>query len=258
MKTKILSLVLAVIMVISSLSLVSCKKEKTPYETVTEAIANTLALDTMRLSIDENVKQKVDGVSKTQKTGIAAVFKGFNSDSPEYSTDLEIESSGVTVEMGLYFKDGYFYLDALGNKTRVKEGSDTDSYNIHDLVKTILRQIPVDQFEEKTLDEGKIEFELTPEVFEANFEEFIDRSIAAIEAVGKITSKTFRDCKVGIEIKDGYVENYSISYKLNLKVKIGSESYSVDVNVTDDLKIIDPGKEAKVIVPSDIDDYDGL
>jgi len=142
MKTKILSLVLAAIMVISSLSLVSCKKEKTPYETVTEAIENTLALDTVKVVLDENSKQKVDGSTQTQKTNITSVFKGFNTEAPEYSTDLSVKTSGVTVEMGLYYKDGYFYLDALGSKTKVKEGKETDSYNVYDLVKSFFRMIP--------------------------------------------------------------------------------------------------------------------
>lgn len=257
MKTKILSLVLAAIMVISSLSLVSCKKEKTPYETVAEAIENTLALDTVKVVLDENSKQKVDGSTQTQKTNITSVFKGFNTEAPEYSTDLSIKTSGVTVEMGLYYKDGYFYLDALGSKTKVKEGNETDSYNVYDLVKSVFRTIPEEQFGEKTLEEGKIEFELTPEVFEANFKEYIDRSVASVEAIGKINTKTFDNCKVEIEVKDGYVVSYSVSYDLKLKVKIQTQIFNIEVQVTDDLKIVDPGKEVTVSVPSDLDEYDG-
>ncbi len=258
MKTKILSLVLAVIMVISSLSLVSCKKEKTPYEAVTEAIENTLALDMVKVVLDENAKQKVDGSTQTQKTNITSVFKGFNTETPEYSTDLSIKTSGVTVDMGLYYKDGYFYLDALGSKTKVKEGKETDSYNVYDLVKSFFRMIPEEQFGEKTLEEGKIEFELTPEVFEANFKEYIDRSVASVEAIGKINSKTFDNCKVGIEVKDGYVVSYSVSYDLKLKVKVQTQTFDIEVQVTDDLKIVDPGKEVNVNVPSDLDEYDGF
>ncbi len=256
MKTKILSLVLAVVMAVSALSLVSCQEKKTTYEIVSEAISNTLALDMVNITIDEKVKQTVEGESQTQNSEMAILMKGFNTDNPEYSTDFKISSSGVTIDMGIYFKDNYFYVDAMGSKGKTEKGIETESYDIHQIVKKILCQIPEDQFADKTLEEGKIEFIIPADVFEKTFEGFTKLSTAAIENAATVKSKTFENCKVVIEVKDGYVSSYSISYELDLVAKVQGQEYTFAIEATDNLKVNEPGKEVSVKVPSNLGEYE--
>lgn len=68
----------------------------------------------MTSSVDMTIKQGEDSLSVV--TDMDMKIKGMNTDSMEYYAEGTSTTLGQTVDMTMYYKDGYYYIDSAGQK----------------------------------------------------------------------------------------------------------------------------------------------
>lgn len=228
---KFLAVLLVLCLSLSVLTLVSCEKEKTTAEKVSEAIEAVQAYDAYAATYDMNMKMDMMGMSLDVPMTMDLKIRDAHSESPVASIDMTMEMFGVELEMPMYMEGDWVYSSVMGMnyKTRVEDSEESAYANA---VEDMVKDLPEELFEglEMTLNEDgseTVELSIPQDQFNELFEATLD-SVSDTAGEG-YSDVSVSDTKVSITIKDGLVSVYDISYKMSMKTEGLSEGELIDV-----------------------------
>ncbi|MBQ7319736.1 MAG: hypothetical protein IJW97_06150 [Clostridia bacterium] len=261
MKTKLLSLTLVLMLLLSAVSLWGCEKELTePYDLMEAAAAKTEALESIHAEMTTDIKMKITGISTETSTKMDVKAANLHGDNPVASIDMEMSMLGMTVEMQVYTDKDYAYID-MGELGRYKSpvGEATEDYDAMGDMADMLKVIPeelLEGIEAVENDQGikTISLALTAEQFRALFADLVDEmvlSLAGEEDDGTF-DLTLSDCYVEATIApNGYFDSYRLKYGMDLTVAGMKSTAQVDTYI----KYISPGESVTVTPPEGYESF---
>ena len=259
---KLLSVLLALCLVASVLALVSCKKEKTTAEKLTEAVQATQAYDAYAALYDMKISMDMDGVSMDIPMTMDMKIKGATTDSPIASMNVKMEMLGMELEMPMYMEGEWIYASVMGMNYKMRADENETEAAYAESVSDMLQILPEDVLEgvEMTLGEDGSETVSVPLSDEKFMELFGDvASSAANSASGADSDVSLADATVSITVKDGLVSVYGISFTMNMQMDIGEgQPTDVAAGVTATVTFTEFGDTVVITPPEGYENYQEL
>jgi len=257
---KIMSFTLVLLLVVSCAVLPSCKK-KTPYELVSEAIANTTTYSSYEVTMTMDMEMSVMGMKVETDMVQDMAASGLDGDSPVIKATQKANAVGQSTEVGIYFKEGVYYISVLGQKVKVDQDAIAESeladYNLADDAddfSDIIVALPETVFKEDTVivenSDGtkSVELTLTADEFKEIYSEFVK----AISEVSDVSTVKTSDAKIKVTVDGDKVCAIDMKVDLNMTVEGMETSIKLDVAVKN------INGDVKIDAPADLDSYTNL
>ncbi|MBQ9747857.1 MAG: hypothetical protein IJV98_03650 [Clostridia bacterium] len=232
MKKKILSLVLAVLMLVSVTVLTSCEKE-TAYSLVSGALEKMETLDSFDATIDMKMKTEMElmGEKVQQDIPMSMAIKasGIQADALKMTFDVDMEVEGEEVSTKVYQEGEWVYMEMFGMGIKMKQGDLTAEYDgmaqIKDMTKPIPEEVLADVEIVKNDDGTKTVTAAIPDdQMQATFPEFADQMVGTMAEGVEIDNLSLTNGEVSITVdKNGYIAVYEISFSMSLDMDFGAE-----------------------------------
>lgn len=255
---KIITLMLVLIMSLSCFAFASCQTLDT-VKVINGAIENTAKLNDFDIRVDMAIDMATSGMTINIPMEMAVKVKDANKENPISWAKISMEVLGEKMETETYMDDKYAYVlsDGEGYKMPVNS-TDDDEYDYSDELEDTIKKLPVDLIKDIELTKGedgsyKITVNIPKEVFEELYEELID-SISEASLGETIDDLAITDCVVSVTVKDDYVTNYDLSFKMGLSI----QGISATANVSANFEIVDPGQSVTITPPKDYQNFENL
>ncbi|MGN1081525.1 MAG: DUF6612 family protein [Acutalibacteraceae bacterium] len=254
MKKKLLSVVLAALMVVVALSFAGCDME-TAYSLITDAIAKTENLDSVEAKLTMNINMSMTGMTLEVPVTMNVKASGLQGDSPVALTDMTTSMLGQDITMEIYQEGEYFYITSDGETYKMKtdeETADMDALADMDsimqgLSEDILKDVEIVKNENNT---KTISVTLSDETFTEIYKDLIGAVNESVANGSEISNLNITNAKVEITVNaDGYVAEYRIAFDMSMTVGIGEEAVDVTAKADTALEYNEPGKDVTVTAP---------
>ncbi len=177
-------------------------------------------------------------------TSMDTKVSGMNTDSLTYYAKTTMDMSGESVEMTMYYTDGYCYLSQLGQNIKYAYDMDGIVSQIQQNVDT--STLSVDSMEKMTAkkegDSYVIDFVADPE----SMNDYVKQALSSLEGVTDGVNMNIEKVDGSYTVnKDGY---YTLA-KVNMTLSMEAEGETVDMNLTVDSTVNNPGEEVSITLP---------
>ena len=268
---KILSIVLALMLLVSACMLTSCE-EMTAYELIHSAIAKMETLDSFEADVvmKMDTRIKMQGATTTVEVPMTMNVKasGLKGETPLTSGSVAVTTMGVETKGNVYSdsKDVYVATEVMGQSVKLKMSADSAEAGDYDLTGTtdsFLVDIPEDALQNVAIVESEngtktVEVALDPAVFAANYPELIEQ-VNNNNGVGEVANVSFSDVKVKVVVSsDGYIAGYYLTFNMAMDVTTAGITTATTTAVTASVEYKNPGTPVTVDVPTDLDSYVGF
>lgn len=243
---KVLSVLLTAVLAMSLTACGGSKDAKTIYDDATKKTSELTSMDVksvvnMQMTQEENTTD----ISMDMDMKIADI----NTDSMKYLAQGTTSVLGQTVDISMYYEDGYYYMDSMGQK--IKYAMDLDaimeqvkqSTEGGNLQSSYLKDLSV-----KT--EGDTEvltYTVDAEKMDDYVQELMGQMGTDIEGVTYLIKEASGEATVN---KDGYFENSKV--KLTMDMSMQGESITIVMDT--DSTYNNPGQAVEVTAP-DLEGY---
>ena len=198
-----------------------------------------------------------DSSSQTISMNYDAKISDSGEDNMKMSMEGALSASGVSIDMNIYYSDGYYYLNMMNQKMK-------QQMNVSDVQKRISSatsqsQLPVDNYKNIVVsqdDDGNtvLDYELN----EDGLNEYIQMAADQISSASGSTASS--DDLDGIRISSfsgtRTLDKDDNTLKDSAEFVMVSSSYEGEtVTVTMDVTYNNPGKSVTVTLPDDLNDY---
>ncbi len=234
--------------------------QKTPQETLEQALEKTNQLSDSHLIADVNMTLSAQGITMPISINLDSSIKDTKSKNVQSKTDLKMFMLGMEVSGTVYTRDGYAYSNFLGEKSKTpltnseKESKDY-TYFDSDLLNSlpsnqILNNFPSDKLNDLTMKKGGNGTQvLTATLDHSVLEDYFSNSLD--DLMGDNADIKMDEVDVTATIsKNGYLESIVFSSDIALDSSDTSNS-----NMKVELKVINPGKSVSIDFPEDLDSY---
>ena len=245
---KLLSLSLVLLIIASCALLPSCKK-KTPYELVSEAIANTTTYSSYDAEMVMDMEIEMMGMKVDSKVVQKMVGSAIDTDSPVFRTSMSTTAMGNTETVDVYLKDKTYYVSADGVSFKLAADKvadslysdiiiDESSRNLNDVVVTL----PETLFKEETVivenSDGtqSVELSLTAEEFKEVYSTFL-KGVAEAEDISDVKASA---AKVKVTVDKDKVCAVALKVDLEMTIEGLSAKIAVDANFKNINKEVTP------------------
>ena len=151
---KVTSIILAMILLVSAVSMVSCKKSTA--EVYVETMAKFALLDALETEMTIEMTMKVPGMDEEMKIEMDILSKTdkLKTDSPVSYAQVSTEMIGQSVKATSYIEGDYIYINTMGQKMKVSlenaedigySSFDSDNYSI-DIPEDMLYYYEIDGY----------------------------------------------------------------------------------------------------------------
>ncbi len=276
---KIISVILAVIMLAGTVALVSCAKKVEPKEAmkvIFDAAKETLKLSSMKCRIKGSVKMdgKIDGEKNKidMKVDGEVTLEKLKSDNPKGQAEVKLTTKGsgqvmenmedragfTSGEAKVYLKDGVVYLDVDAGKYDGKYKIDVSRY-MGDILRglSMVKNVDSDAIDDIPDDYDDIISDIVKKstiskfgskktvVFTFDLQDLAENTGGGdVDVDGNMT--------LTVVVKKGYLGSIRLQAK-NVKIEADDETVKGSVDLT--LDFVGPGREFSADSPSDIGDY---
>lgn len=201
-----------------------------------------------------------DSESQTLTMDYDAKISDSGSDSMAMAMTGTMSSSGTSIDMNLYYSDGYYYLDILGQK--IKQKMDLSKLQEELEVTTNQTQLPVENYKDIVVsqdDDGNtvLDYKLN----EDGLNEYIKQIAEQMGALGGDSSITSDDLDDSVKISSFSgqrtlnKEDYTTKESIKFVMKNRQDEDNGNITISMDITYHDPGKKVTVTLPEDISNY---
>ena len=248
---KILLTLLALILVASFASCGALKTEKV----INDAIENTSKLTEFEAKMDMVIDMSMTGMTMNVPMNISMKVKDADKENPIVWANMSTSVLGEAVEMESYMDKDYVYLVSDGEGCKMSIDETDDEYDYTDDVNDILQKLPVDLIKDTELIKENGTFKITVNIPDGTFKEIFDDLIDSMSeaSLGEfIGDFDISDCVVTVTVKDDYVTNYDISYKMSMT----ANGVKIDSSVTAKVEYVNPGQSVTITPPDGYENFE--
>ncbi len=198
-----------------------------------------------------------DSSSQTISMNYDAKISDSGEDNMKMAMEGALSASGVSIDMNIYYSDGYYYLNMMNQK--MKQQMDVSNLQKQISSTTSQSQLPVDNYKNIVVsqdDDGNtvLDYELN----EDGLNEYIQMAADQISSASGSTASS--DDLDGIRISSfsgtRTLDKDDNTLKDSAEFVMVSSSYEGEtVTVTMDVTYNNPGKSVTVTLPDDLNDY---
>ena len=243
---KFLALTLAGAMVLTFAACGQTKK-KTAEEVYAEAVAKNAALTSTQANMTMDLDMDMGGMSLGMKMDMVMKMKKAD-DKFEMAMTGGTTVMGQSIDMAVYYKDGYNYTNAMG--TKVKQAMDLEAI-AKQAESMTMDSAPVENL---TMTEADGVTTLTYTISQDKMKEYFDQamSTAGENAIPEGTEMNFESMNGTATVnKDGYITAETVDMVFAMMM----EGQEVKATVKVDLTYVDPGQDFEIEFPEDLDTY---
>ena len=245
---KFLALTLAGAMV---LTFAACgQTKKTAEEVYAEAVAKNAALTSTQANMTMDLDMDMGGMSLGMKMDMVMKMKKAD-DKFEMAMTGGTTVMGQSIDMAVYYTDGYNYTNAMG--TKVKQAMDLEAI-AKQAESMTMDSAPVEYLENLTMTEADGVTTLTYTISQDKMKEYFDQamSTAGENAIPEGTEMNFESMNGTATVnKDGYITAETVDMVFTMVM----EGQEVKTTVKVDLTYVDPGQDFEIEFPEDLDTY---
>ncbi|MBR7132313.1 MAG: hypothetical protein IKD04_02150 [Clostridia bacterium] len=265
---KITALALALLIILSALTLTACggnksggeasnntNKEASVYETVAKAIENTLNAKSYDADIDTLLKTDLMGSKSENSADVNIKAAALDTDKPKALAIGKRIMEGYTSDLNEYFDGEWRYF---GNaeqgtyKTQCTFAEYAKEVGNPQSIVTALPEALFGNAQSKKNDDGSLTVTLTAD--EATVESLYKDVVTAIvyNVCGEdLTQVTTKNGTIVVTVADGYVKEYKVSFVSEITAGSDKVTYDSANSVT----FISCGKDITVTAPANLDNY---
>lgn len=246
---KFLALTLAGAMVLTFAACGQTKK-KTAEEVYAEAVAKNAALASTQANMTMDLDMDMGGMSLGMKMDMVMKMKKAD-DKFEMAMTGGTTVMGQSIDMAVYYKDGYNYTNAMGAK--VKQAMDLEAI-AKQAESMTMESAPVEYLENLTMTEADGVTTLTYTISQDKMKEYFDQAMSSTSenAIPEGTEMNFESMNgTAIVSKDGYITAETVDMVFTMVI----EGQEVKTTAKVELTYVDPGQDFEIEFPEDLDTY---
>lgn len=254
---KITSLILIVLTVFMALSLTACS-EPTTKEIISSAVEKTNALKEYEAKMDITIDMTMEGMTMNIPMNVVTKVKDADKDNPIISATTTTKVLGQEIAVETYMDNEYVYVveDGEGYKMSLEDAE--GEYDYASDIDDMLKDLPEDLIKDIKMvknDDGSatLTVNIPNDTFKEIFDDFVEDMNESSGGVS-IDEVEISDCKVSITVKDDYIKNYDISFKMTMNV----EGYSSTSTVVAKMEFVNPGQSVTITPPTGYQDFEDI
>ena len=202
----------------------------------------------MSTSTDMTMKQGEDSLGMTMDMNMR--IKGMNTDSMEYIAEGSSTTLGQTIDMTMYYKDGYYYIDTAGQK--IKCAMDVEAMTEQILQSTESSGVNSDYLTEITAEKDGENTLLTFTADASQMSQYVQDALSGMGSMGlgDISYDIKEASGQAVVNADGYFA--STDMKMVIDMTANGETISVDMDTS--VSYENPGQTVEITAP-DLEGY---
>lgn len=225
-------------------------KELDPLELYTQASEKSRELQDMEMTIDMQMKLMQGEESLDIGSKMDMKIKGNGTDTMEYYTDSVTTLMEQEISSTMFYKDGYYYMDAMGQKYKY-------AYDVQQLMEQVEESISASAPEISGIQNIAAEEKdgttiLTFDVDPSQMNAYVENALGALGDASQTGSveiqKVSGTCTVGSE-------GYFTTTDLNMSFSMDIQGTAVDVEATAASSISNVGDQVTISYPEDLNEY---
>ena len=207
----------------------STKTEETLYDIYAAAAKKMDEAKTVKSVITQSEKKNTLGTVSTSSTEMNMTLDVNNTEKPMMYIDAKATTSGMTMDMDVYYDGEYMYVSmmGMGYKQKVSFDEAQDSSGSFDITKVPKELFDAAKSEKNEDGSRKITINITNDQFKTSYKEILLRHFADVISGEDLTNVSVKDAKIEIAIADGFITAYSINYKAEYTVGTDVISYEI-------------------------------
>lgn len=254
---KITSLLLVILSLFMVLSLASCNQASTS-EVISSAIENTNALKEYEAKMDITLDMAMDGMTMSIPMNVVTKVKDADKENPIVSATTTTKMLGQEMTVETYMDNEYVYVAEDGEGYKMSLEDAMGEYDYASDVEDMIKDLPEDLIKDIQMvknDDGSatLTVNIPNETFKQIFNDFVSDMNDASMGVS-VDEIEISDCKVVITVKDDYIKNYDISFKMAMDV----EGMSTNSTVSAKMEFVNPGNSVTVTPPDGYQDFEDI
>ena len=198
-----------------------------------------------------------DSESQTLTMDYDAKISDSGSDSMAMAMTGKMSSSGTSIDMNIYYSDGYYYINMLGQK--IKQKMDLSKLQKELEATTNQTQLPVENYKDIVVSQNSqgntvLDYKLNDDGLDEYIKEIADQ-MGAISS-SSVSSDDLDSVKISSFSgqrtlnKDDYTIKESVKFVMENK-----QSDDGSITISMDITYKNPGKDVTVTLPDDLSDY---
>ena len=207
---------------------------------------------------DASADDSSDGSeSQTVTMDYDAKISDSGSDSMAMAMTGKMSSSGTSIDMNIYYSDGYYYINMLGQK--IKQKMDLSKLQKELEATTNQTQLPVENYKDIVVSQNSegntvLDYKLNDDGLDEYIKEIADQ-MGAISS-SSVSSDDLDSVKISSFSgqrtlnKDDYTIKESVKFVMENK-----QSDDGSITISMDITYKNPGKDVTVTLPDDLSDY---
>lgn len=215
-----------------------------PKEVYTEAMEKNAELKSMDFSMDINMDMKMGEEAMDMAMKMDMKADGYKTDDIKCLITTTTSAQGESMDMTMFYTDGYYYMDVMGQK--VKYAMDADEMSAQAADSTGMG-VDVAWMSDISLEEKggdkHITFTGDPSKMNSFVEEILANSGSGMEGMEMTLKSVSGECLVG---SDGYLKSETLSMEIELSAQGQTASMVMDMEVVYN----NPGQPVTVELPS--------
>lgn len=225
-------------------------KKKTAEEVYAEAVAKNAALTSTQADMTMDIDMDMGGMSLGMKMDMVMKMKKAD-DKYEMAMTGGTTVMGQSIDMAVYYKDGYTYTNAMG--TKVKQATPLEEI-AKQAESMTMESAPVDYLENLAMTEADGVTTLTYDISQDKMKEYFDEAMKATgeSTIPEGTEMTFESMSGTATVnKDGYITAETVDMVFSMVM----EGQEVKCTAKVDMTYVDPGQDFAIEFPEDLDTY---
>lgn len=244
---KVLALVLSAAMALSLTACGGSSKPKDPKEVYSAAVKKNAELKSMDMSSKMNMKITMGEQTLDMDMDMNILMEQVNTDKMKYYAETKTASDGESMDMTIFYTDGYYYMDVMGQK--IKAPMDLEKMMEQVEENSVGGEIDVEWMKEIGLKEDGDNQIITFTADPAKMDSFMKEYMSTLGAADGM-----EDMEMTIKDVTGeYVinkEGYYTAVKMTMDVDVSAQGETMNMVMDMDATINNPGKEVTVTLPS--------
>lgn len=216
-----------------------------PKEVYSEASKKNAGLTSMDIVMDMNMDMSVEDESMTIAMEMAMKADGYNTDDIKCLITNKTSADGEEIEMTMFYTDGYYYMDAMGQK--FKYAMDAADMSEQAAASSTGLDVDVSWMEDISMEEqGEdklIQFTGDPEKMGDFVDELMASAGTGMEGMEMTLKSVKGECLVNA---DGYLKSEKLVLELEFSIEDQTASMVMDMDITYN----NPGQPVTVEIPS--------
>ena len=268
---KITSFVMALVITIFALTLTACgdkdgstdtgkgtsgnNSKASVYETVSQAIENTLKAKSYDADVDTLLKTNLMGNLSEDSTDVNIKATSLDTDKPKVNVTGKHTTQGYTADQNLYYDGEWKYFDITsdgGYKMQCTFAEFAKEAGAPQSIVVTLPEALFNNAQSKNNDDGSLTVTLTAD--EATVESIYKDAVTAIvyDVVGEdLNQAVTKDATIVVTVADGYVRDFKISFVCEITAGNDKVTYDSSNSVT----FVSCDKDVTVTAPANLESF---